>query len=67
MISMIVCSCNVIRDSDIRAAVQRGCTSAEGAYRAMGCEFQCGGCREFAEEIVEKALTNPVKIDRNAA
>lgn len=64
---MIVCSCNVIRDSDIRAAVQRGCKSAEGAYRSMGCEFQCGGCRDFAEEIVDEALANPAKIDRSAA
>ena len=64
---MIVCSCNVIRDCDIRAAAHRGCTDAESAYRSMGCEFECGGCRDHAEEIIEEALANPHEVDRSAA
>jgi len=64
---MIVCSCNVIRDCDIRAAVARGCADAESAYRSMGCEFECGGCQDRAEDIVEDATANPRSIDKTAA
>ena len=64
---MIVCSCNVIRDCDIRAAVARGCRDAEAAYRSMGCEFECGGCRDMAEEIVEQARSNSGRMGRRAA
>lgn len=64
---MIICSCNVIRDSDIRAAVRRGCKSSDDAYRSMGCDFQCGGCRDMADEIVEDAIAHPLHIERSAA
>lgn len=64
---MIVCSCNVIRDCDIRAAAARGCKDAESAYASMGCEFECGGCQELAEEIVVKALADPQEIATRAA
>lgn len=64
---MIVCSCNVIRDCDIRAAAARGCRDAESAYASMGCEFECGGCQDHAEEIVAHALANPAEIDQKAA
>ena len=64
---MIVCSCNVIRDCDIRAAAGRGCKDAESAYASMGCEFECGGCQELAEDIVHDALASPQEIDQQAA
>lgn len=64
---MIVCSCNVIRDCDIRAAARRGCKDVDSAYRSMGCEFECGGCRDLAEEIIEEVLANPNQIEANAA
>ncbi|PZT89499.1 MAG: (2Fe-2S)-binding protein [Citromicrobium sp.] len=49
---MIVCSCNIIRENDIRAAARRGCPDAETAYRSMGCAFQCGACEDHADDIV---------------
>ena len=64
---MIICSCNVIRDCDIRAAAHRGCRDGEAAYRSMGCDFACGGCRDLADEIVEEALSAPAAEDRRAA
>ena len=64
---MIVCSCNLIRDCDIRAAAKRGCRDAESAYRSMGCEFECGGCQDLAEQIIDEALANPPAIDASAA
>ena len=64
---MIVCSCNVIRAADIRAAAARGARDAEAAYASMGCEFECGGCRDLAEEIVEEARANPPVVGQQAA
>ena len=64
---MIVCSCNVIRAADLRAAAARGCKDAESAYRSMGCEFKCGGCRDLADDIVEEARRAPARPDRSAA
>lgn len=49
---MIVCSCNVIREREIRAAARRGCPDAETAYRSMGCQFDCGSCQDRAEDLV---------------
>ncbi|HWJ59430.1 MAG TPA: (2Fe-2S)-binding protein [Sphingomicrobium sp.] len=64
---MIVCSCNVIRDCDIRAAARRGARDAEDAYRSMGCEFQCGGCQDLADEIVFDELKKPRLVRSRAA
>jgi bacterioferritin-associated ferredoxin len=64
---MIICSCNVIRDCDIRAAALRGSVDGESAYRSMGCDFVCGGCRDLADEIVEETRRNPGEIKRRAA
>ena len=64
---MIVCSCNLIREADIRAAALRGHRDAEGAYRSMGCEFECGGCQDLAEQIIEEAIANPPEMDASAA
>lgn len=64
---MIICSCNVIRDCDIRAAAGRGCKDAESAYRSMGCAFECGGCEDLAEDIIRDVLNTPAQDDRAAA
>ena len=64
---MIICSCNVIRDCDIRAAAARGCKDAESAYASMGCEFECGGCQEMAEHIVAQVLAYPTDLGQQAA
>ena len=64
---MIVCSCNVIRDCDIRAAARRGCRDGEAAFRSMGCDFACGGCRDLADDIVEDARQASAVSDRRAA
>ena len=64
---MIVCSCNVIRAADILAAVRRGAHDATSAYRADGCEFQCGGCRDLAEDIVQETLADTAEAPSRAA
>ena len=49
---MIVCSCNVIRADEIRAAAREGAENVEEAYRALGCRIQCGGCEDHAEALI---------------
>lgn len=49
---MIVCSCNVIRAEDIRAAGRCGAADVDAAYARLGCRLQCGGCEDHAEAIL---------------
>lgn len=64
---MIVCSCNAIREEEIRQAARRGATCAESAYRALGCEFECGSCADYAEEIVNQEHGKIVPLRAKAA
>lgn len=55
---MIVCSCNVLKDSQIREAAKDGARCEREAYAKLGCRPQCEQCLPFAHEIVE--AENPV-------
>ena len=50
---MIVCSCNVIREDEIRAAARQGSRTPECAYAKLGCEPQCGCCLDYAQELID--------------
>ena len=58
---MIVCSCNVIREAEIREAARKGSRPPEAAYATMGCDPQCGCCLDYAQEIIdeERAAKRP--------
>ena len=58
---MIVCSCNVIRDEEIRDAARKGSRTPDAADATMGCEPQCRCCLDYAQEIIdeERAATLP--------
>ena len=64
---MILCSCNAIREDEVRAAARRGCPCPESAYRSLGCEFQCGSCRDDAEYIVATERAAFLHVDSRAA
>lgn len=55
---MIVCSCNVFSDHDIRKAV----AGAEPprtpgqVYGCLGCSAQCGRCARTIKKIMDEAL-----------
>ena len=51
---MIVCSCNRIRETELKTAVACGHRSVDGVYRALGCAVQCGSCVDFADELIER-------------
>jgi bacterioferritin-associated ferredoxin len=55
---MVVCICNAIRESDVRAAVRSGAECPRSAYQALGRRPKCGQCLTFAREIIEEERTS---------
>jgi bacterioferritin-associated ferredoxin len=56
---MIVCSCNVISDQDIRHAVSTADElprNAKEVYGCLGCSAACGRCARTIKTIVDEAL-----------
>jgi bacterioferritin-associated ferredoxin len=56
---MIVCSCNVLSDHDVRAALSGGAEaprSAGAVYQCLGCNAQCGRCVRTIRRIMDEAL-----------
>jgi bacterioferritin-associated ferredoxin len=54
---MIVCSCNVLSDKDVRAAVsETQPRSARQVYGCLGCSAQCGRCVRTIRRIMDEAL-----------
>ena len=55
---MIVCSCNVLSDHDVRAvigAVQTPRSTAQ-VYGCLGCSPQCGRCARTIRRIMDDAV-----------
>jgi bacterioferritin-associated ferredoxin len=54
---MIVCSCNLLTDAGIRAALERPNPPARvrDVYAAMGCAVKCGGCAGSICRLLEEA------------
>jgi len=56
---MIVCSCNVLSDSDVRNCLNPGpgCprTPAQ-VYQCLGCSPDCGRCARTLRSIISDAL-----------
>jgi len=55
---MIVCSCNVLSDQDIRTAVrtESNLRSTGQVYGCLGCSAQCGRCARTIRRIMDEAL-----------
>jgi len=54
---MIVCSCNVLSDHDVRSAVVAEQTrSTSRVYGCLGCSAQCGRCARTVRRIMDEAL-----------
>jgi bacterioferritin-associated ferredoxin len=56
---VIVCSCNVLSDGDVRACLNPGpdcpLTPAQ-VYRCLGCRPECGHCARTIRAIMDQAL-----------
>jgi len=58
-VTMIVCSCNVFTDHDVRGALQGGQDSPRTTgqvYHCLGCSPQCGRCARTIRRIMDEAL-----------
>ncbi len=64
---MIVCSCNAIRETEVRSAARRGCPCPDSAYRALGCQVECGSCRDYAEELIALERGDLLRVESKAA
>ncbi|SHG09462.1 (2Fe-2S)-binding protein [Bradyrhizobium erythrophlei] len=61
---MIVCSCNVLSDHDVRSAVNSAQDlprNARQVYGCLGCSVECGRCASTVKSIVETALGDCAK------
>jgi bacterioferritin-associated ferredoxin len=57
--SMIVCSCNVLTDHDVRSAVSAAehlPRNAKQVYGCLGCSAECGRCARTIKSIIDEAL-----------
>jgi bacterioferritin-associated ferredoxin len=54
---MIVCSCNVLSDHDVRAALDHATAprNAGQIYGCLGCSPQCGRCARTIRRIMDEA------------
>jgi bacterioferritin-associated ferredoxin len=41
---MIICNCNALTESHVKAAVDAGARRWSGVHAYHGCEVQCGSC-----------------------
>jgi bacterioferritin-associated ferredoxin len=54
---VIVCSCNVLTDHDVRSAVATAAPRRAGeVYGCLGCSAQCGRCVRTIRRIMDEAL-----------
>src|ERR1700741_4781335 len=63
--SMIVCSCNVLSDREIRnvaTAAQVQPVSAHQVYGCLGCNMRCGRCARTVKQILSEALIGPQSL-----
>ncbi|MGO9135007.1 MAG: bacterioferritin-associated ferredoxin [Methylovirgula sp.] len=54
---MIVCSCNVLSDTKIRASIQGdgGARTPGAVYRCLGCSPNCGRCVVTVQRLISEA------------
>jgi len=59
LVFMIVCSCNVLSDDDIRNAVNASedlPRNPKQIYGCLGCSAECGRCARTIKTIIDEAL-----------
>jgi bacterioferritin-associated ferredoxin len=56
---MIVCSCNLLSDHDVRHAVSTAADvlrNAKQIYGCLGCSAECGRCARTIKTLIDEAL-----------
>lgn len=64
---MIVCVCNAVTESEIRACVELGCTDLEAVREAVGVASCCGACSDCAREIIDSCRGVALEAQADAA
>jgi bacterioferritin-associated ferredoxin len=61
---VIVCSCNVISDHQVRSVAAAGAVRGTSeVYRCLGCSAECGRCARTIRRIMDEAIkTCPVDV-----
>ena len=56
--AMIVCSCNVLTDQDVRSTLsgEEAARTTGEVYGCLGCSAQCGRCARTIRRIMDEAL-----------
>jgi bacterioferritin-associated ferredoxin len=62
---MIVCSCNVLTDKDVRSALSAADTprTTGQVYGCLGCSAQCGRCARTIKRIMTEALAGAANAE----
>lgn len=60
---MYICNCNGITESEIRGAVELGCTTLQDLRRDLGVATCCGKCAPDARKV----LRHCTRVDARAA
>jgi bacterioferritin-associated ferredoxin len=58
---MIVCSCNVLSDHDVRHAVtsaHKFPRRAKHVYGCLGCSVECGRCARTIKGLIDEVLAS---------
>lgn len=50
---MIICSCNYVSESEIKASIDYGFSSIEDIADATGAGTCCGICHECIEQLID--------------
>ena len=55
---MIICSCNVLSDHDVRSVVTAPAAPRTAAqiHRCLGCSTECGRCARTIRQIIADAI-----------
>jgi bacterioferritin-associated ferredoxin len=67
LVLMIVCSCNVISDHDIREAVEAADElprNPKQVYGCLGCSPVCGRCARTIKTILDETVGPCAKVDK---
>jgi bacterioferritin-associated ferredoxin len=52
---MIVCSCNVFSDAQVRSAIAGQRPRMSRVYASLGCAAKCGGCAPTIKKIMDES------------
>jgi bacterioferritin-associated ferredoxin len=65
-VSMIICSCNVLSDHEVRTAIATGAPprTTGDLFRCLGCSAQCGRCARSIRRIMDEPPSPPLNTLR---